>query len=945
MKPHPFLALALSTALFLLAGSASADITAVITADNAYQIWLGSSSGVTTKVGEAENCLSASEIFSQPETFSNVDTTGADYLYLIAYDTEGGSQGLLAQITEGNRTLFSGDAPWEVFATGIDRDPCGAPGGPDEASIDAQIALAQWKGTGAPGPGILAVGEPNDSAAGTFPVVAGMSSQARWMWYSPGTTSAGAFNGTTLGEYLIFRVRLAALSLCQAPPPNMVAWWALDETSGSVAGETVASNDGTWQGGPTAVAGQVGGALQFDGVNDRVAVADNAALDFGSSPSGDFSVDLWVRTTDTGGVKILVEKRSGAAAPRGYSLYLVNGSLGFQLADGTGPGSCGTSPGVGCTNYGSGVSIADGNWHFVAVTVDRDAVDGGRWYVDGVEVGTRFNPTFRTGSLANSGPLHLGSRSPDFGGDGFLAGTLDEVELFGRALTPVEIRNLYNAGPAGKCKERVKVSWDRSFCAGTTTALADPQVCNDSTSAHLYAVSFNGIPASADPTHCTINGPTSFTVVPPTVLPLLVPARSCVPFQVSIGKPAGSTGGAIGCYRITASNLDTGATVQTTGSVWDHTIFCATPPRDPISLTSGFDQTIVWRVANTTNAARTLSYEIEVMGPTENPEDAIVSLDGREPGTPVLGQIAIPAGQSREIPVQVETTEAQPLRFDDILLLDRSNNSVLTSTVLRSVAPGCTPGPNRLCLNNGRFQVDVAWRDFGGNIGSGMAVPLTSDTGYFWFFNQANVELVIKVLDGRPLTGSWWIFYGALSNVEFTITVTDTVTGASKTYTNPLGQFASVGDTTGIPELGAADLPALPAETVGAIDREAFADTDSVVEALCAGGANTLCLNGSRFQIEVTWRDFQGNVGAGQAVPLTSDTGYFWFFNQANVELVIKVLDGRPVNGKWWVFYGALSNVEYQIRVTDTVTGSVKTYHNPSGTFASRGDTEALPGN
>jgi len=58
---------------------------------------------------------------------------------------------------------------------------------------------------------------------------------------------------------------------------------------------------------------------------------------------------------------------------------------------------------------------------------------------------------------------------------------------------------------------------------------------------------------------------------------------------------------------------------------------------------------------------------------------------------------------------------------------------------------------------------------------------------------------------------------------------------------------------------------------------------------------------------------------------------------------VVKVLDGRPVNGRWWVFYGALSNVAYRLTVTDTETGETAVYDNPSGSFASRGDTAAFP--
>lgn len=57
---------------------------------------------------------------------------------------------------------------------------------------------------------------------------------------------------------------------------------------------------------------------------------------------------------------------------------------------------------------------------------------------------------------------------------------------------------------------------------------------------------------------------------------------------------------------------------------------------------------------------------------------------------------------------------------------------------------------------------------------------------------------------------------------------------------------------------------------------------------------------------------------------------------------MIKAFDGRTVNGRWWIFYGALSNVEYTITVVDTETGQSRTYPNPSGTFASRGDTNAF---
>jgi hypothetical protein len=83
-------------------------------------------------------------------------------------------------------------------------------------------------------------------------------------------------------------------------------------------------------------------------------------------------------------------------------------------------------------------------------------------------------------------------------------------------------------------------------------------------------------------------------------------------------------------------------------------------------------------------------------------------------------------------------------------------------------------------------------------------------------------------------------------------------------------------------------------------------------------------------------------TGVGTAGGLTPDTGYFWFFRDTNVEVVLKVLDGRPISDHFWVFYGALSNVAYRLTVTDTETGEVRVYENPARRCASVGDTEAF---
>jgi|SRR6185369_7006494 len=111
----------------------------------------------------------------------------------------------------------------------------------------------------------------------------------------------------------------------------------------------------------------------------------------------------------------------------------------------------------------------------------------------------------------------------------------------------------------------------------------------------------------------------------------------------------------------------------------------------------------------------------------------------------------------------------------------------------------------------------------------------------------------------------------------------------------------------------------------------------------CATPDRTLCLLDSRFRVDVTWHDPRsGKTGTGNTIAQTSDTGGFWFFNPDNLELTVKVLDGRAVNGHFWVFYGSLSDVEFTIEVTDSTTGIKKTYHNPPYTLASKADTAAF---
>ncbi|HEX2254752.1 MAG TPA: fibronectin type III domain-containing protein [Thermoanaerobaculia bacterium] len=273
--------------------------------------------------------------------------------------------------------------------------------------------------------------------------------------------------------------------------------------------------------------------------------------------------------------------------------------------------------------------------------------------------------------------------------------------------------------------------------------------------------------------------------------------------------------------------------------------------------------------------------------------------------------------------------------------------------VATGLTAGCTPGPGVLCLLDGRFEVSVSWHDErSDDSGLGHALPFAGSdrTGMFWFFRPDNVELIVKVLDGRPVDGRFWVFYGALTDVAYTLRVRDTALGHAATYLGQQGNLCGDADTS-FPDGGVNPVTstaafaarpmramALPAASAGSLGGA------SHPPAPCAEDATTLCLLDGRFAVFVDWQDqHNGTEGVGQALPFTDLSGFFWFFRPDNVELVVKVLDGTPVNGHVWVFWGALTDVGYSITVVDTPEGHVvQRYTNAPGNLCGGADTGAF---
>ncbi len=277
----------------------------------------------------------------------------------------------------------------------------------------------------------------------------------------------------------------------------------------------------------------------------------------------------------------------------------------------------------------------------------------------------------------------------------------------------------------------------------------------------------------------------------------------------------------------------------------------------------------------------------------------------------------------------------------------------------------CQPSQTRLCLNQGRFAAEVAWRDFAGNTGSGQVEPLDSDdSGLLWFFDSDNLEMLVKVLDGCSITNHFWVFAAATTDVEYTLTVTDKMTGATSVYTNPLGvSSAAITDTEAFatcpggatseivsgdtePDSAAASEASRWRDlaTQASLEQIARFDTRLTKQGACQADNTHLCLNQGRFQVEIQWIDFVGQEGPGQVEPLASDdSGLFWFFDPNNLEALVKVLNGCDINNRYWVFAAATTNVGYTLTVTDTLNGEVRRFTNPLGVAsAAITDTDAF---
>jgi PKD repeat protein len=212
---------------------------------------------------------------------------------------------------------------------------------------------------------------------------------------------------------------------------GIVAHWRLDESAGSVADDAVGSNNGTLTGGPIwrPSGGQIGGALDFDGVDDRVALGN---LDV-SGGTG-LTIAFWMNAgTLTNNDARFISKASGTQEADHYWMVSTVNTTGlrFRLKTGGTTSMLATAAG----------QVQAGAWYYVAVTYDGGNM---RIYKDGVQVASAGKSG--TISTSTSVPVALGSQPQ--GGSAF-DGLLDDVRIYNRALSAAELQAVMAEDPGG----------------------------------------------------------------------------------------------------------------------------------------------------------------------------------------------------------------------------------------------------------------------------------------------------------------------------------------------------------------------------------------------------------------------------------------------------------------------------------------------------------------
>ncbi|MBY0508076.1 MAG: LamG domain-containing protein [Bryobacteraceae bacterium] len=220
---------------------------------------------------------------------------------------------------------------------------------------------------------------------------------------------------------------------CVAPPSGLVSWYRFENPAGAFDDAGAAPNEVLLSSGSfVRTAGRFGGGVRF-------IAAGQGLRTFGTTPKANFlgdsvSMSFWISPTATGS-RVVLEKMTYAVTrpQQGYRIRLVNGRLEFTLAANGIVGSVTTNE-----------SLPIDQWSLAVIVLPRDgeAVIS----INGIAVGLTSTGVLPIGNSASNAPLLLGYSAEASLNTGNAAFSFDELSIYSRALTPVEIQALSLAG-------------------------------------------------------------------------------------------------------------------------------------------------------------------------------------------------------------------------------------------------------------------------------------------------------------------------------------------------------------------------------------------------------------------------------------------------------------------------------------------------------------------
>jgi len=215
---------------------------------------------------------------------------------------------------------------------------------------------------------------------------------------------------------------------------GLVAHYKFDEGTGTTANDSSGNNNiGTLINGPTWTTGKIGGALNFDGVNDYVDLSNDQTYGL-SSATSEKTISAWVKTT--AGDASIVGMRGSVDVP------VFDVQVGFDGVDNSNTGRISflvrDDASAGLRHIHGTIAVNDGAWHHVVVT--RNSSKLMTIYVDGKSESSGADTMGSSVTIADAriGDEPMNTSIPN------MNGSIDEVRVYNRALTASEITELYN---------------------------------------------------------------------------------------------------------------------------------------------------------------------------------------------------------------------------------------------------------------------------------------------------------------------------------------------------------------------------------------------------------------------------------------------------------------------------------------------------------------------